>query len=745
MAGLLALLLTPATCLAAPEPSPRLASAAPLAIRQVVADRATVPRYERLELQVDLAGTWDNPFDPDQIDLTARFTSPSGRTMAVPGFLYRAGTRARSGAREMVSLQGAPEWRVRFAPTAEGEWRYQVTARDRSGTVTSPAGTFRCRPGQRPGYVRVSRDDPHYFAFDDGSPYFALGANVCWPGQAGTYDYDTWFDRYRQAGGNYARLWLGPFDCFTFERQAEAGREDTGLGRYDLANAWRLDYVVELAERQGIYLMLCAESFNSLRSRPPYHLWASNPYNQAVGGLLAQPGEFFTNAAAQRLFRNRLRYLLARYGYSTHVLSWEYWNEVDIIDKYVSAEAKAWHQSMSRYLRDLDPWQHLQTTSYAGSAGDAAVDGLPEMDYVQTHNYGARDTAATLANWSQTKRRFGKPHYVGEFGLDAGGAGSDRDPHGVSLHDGLWTSVLSGDAGAAMLWWWDSYIHPRNLYYHFQAVAAYTRGIDWPRRQLQPAACDTVFATRPSAPAKQDLVLTGGPVSWSASPANQPCTIKLPRTGRPAGLERLSGIQHGLRNHPALHNPATFEVDYAAAGQFQVVVRGVSGHGGAALKVTLDGQVVLTKEFTDPDGMSKTADLRQYDGKYAIDVAAGPHTIQVENTGADWFYVDYLLPGYAEVWSPRLRSLSLVGNRLALAWVQHLDHTWSRLADGAKPEPVTGAVLRLPGVADGTWQVELWDTTKGEVTARLPVAASAGTLAVPLPPVASDLALKATR
>ena len=39
------------------------------------------------------------------------------------------------------------------------------------------ATTFSARASDGHGYVRVSSKDPHYFEFDDGTPYFAIGEN----------------------------------------------------------------------------------------------------------------------------------------------------------------------------------------------------------------------------------------------------------------------------------------------------------------------------------------------------------------------------------------------------------------------------------------------------------------------------------------------------------------------------------------------------------------------------------------
>lgn len=38
--------------------------------------------------------------------------------------------------------------------------------------------------------------------------------------------------------------------------------------------------------------------------------------------------DFFTNERARADYKQRLRYLVARYGYSTSIFAWEFFNEV---------------------------------------------------------------------------------------------------------------------------------------------------------------------------------------------------------------------------------------------------------------------------------------------------------------------------------------------------------------------------------------------------------------------------------
>jgi len=61
-----------------------------------------------------------------------------------------------------------------------------------------------------PGFVRISSKDRRYFAFENGQPYFPVGANVCWAYGQGTFDYDEWFPKYAAAGCNYAASGFRP-------------------------------------------------------------------------------------------------------------------------------------------------------------------------------------------------------------------------------------------------------------------------------------------------------------------------------------------------------------------------------------------------------------------------------------------------------------------------------------------------------------------------------------------------------
>ncbi|MCX7826725.1 MAG: DUF5060 domain-containing protein, partial [Verrucomicrobiae bacterium] len=439
----------------------------PLSIGKISAARASVPRYGKLELTVELHGTWENPFDPDEIALDALVTTASGRQFNQPGFFMIDHRREIKGGVEVLSPVGEGRWCVRIAATEPGPLRVKLMAKDRSGAVSKDAGAFTVKPSGGKGFVRRSRCDPHYLQFDSGAGFLPIGHNLPIYHTSGQIGSDA-IRKMASKGENYNRWWMSA---------ASLGIEwGPRLGWYRQRQAARLDALLDLAAELDFYYMLCMDTHQDFRERG----WQANPFNKANGGPCEKVSDWFTHETARGFYKKRLRYQVARWGYSPHILCWEFGNEFEGWADTPEETKIAWHREMSEYLASLDPYRHLITTSWWSKTGPEACWQLPRMEIVQTHCYTNNDGNVAeqvrqycLHQWT----KFDKPHIFGEFGIRSHSTTADKDPKGWGLHNANWAALCSGCCGIPMPWWHENYIEPLDLYFHFTAIANFARGL----------------------------------------------------------------------------------------------------------------------------------------------------------------------------------------------------------------------------------------------------------------------------
>jgi hypothetical protein len=453
-------------------------------IDHITPNSTRLERYGKFELSLDITASYTNPYDFEQVSLQADFIAPSGTAHSVDGFYFQNFASPRGNP---VS-QGEPLWKIRFSPTETGTWRYVLRLRDTRGSSDTLDGTFSCDPAPAPGFIR--RADTHFLRFDDGSQYFALGENMAWGSRANPVtDFERWMGALAANGGNYIRTWM-PSWGFAIEWL------DTGLGDYTRrqSRAFQLDWLIEHARQRGIYIQLVLNNHGQLSSRVNPE-WHNNPYNAANGGPCGQPWEFFTLPQAKEFFKRRLRYMVARWGYATTIMAWEFFNEVDLTDGYAThkSEIIAWHAEMGTFLKILDPNNHLITTSFSGSGGrnnGPTLWDVEAIDFSQTHYYGqAADPQQAQVDLTQDYlARFDKPSLVGEFCFSDAAQARTFDPEGIYLHNTLWATAFSGGLGAAAIWWWDNYIHPLNLYHHFAPLSRFFSSVDLVGGAFRPVA-----------------------------------------------------------------------------------------------------------------------------------------------------------------------------------------------------------------------------------------------------------------
>ena len=418
----------------------------------------------RTEVKVDFEGRFSDPFDRDDIAVYAKVRTPSGAEETVYGFAY-AFDRARD----------RYDWRIRYAPREFGLHTYNVYVRTRQGEVSSgPFALTVVDDGAR-GFFGVSAADPTMFECSRGPFYYPFGQNISWAS-----DYDYYFAKMRDYGGNWARVWMCPWNLWLEGKG--------GPGVYDLKVAAELDRVVELAEEYGIGIQLVFDYHGMVAND-----WERNPYKVANGGWCTQAEEFWVHGEAKRFYKRRLDYIVARWGASAAIFAWELFNEVDLTRRVDDRDIVAWHQEMGCYLKQIDPYGHLVTTSTAARERLPGLWKLDQIDFTQAHFYSDEVYDKVSLNW-RTYSVYGKPYFIGEFGRGYLPRDDQVDPGGILLSAGLWLAATTPAAGNAMPWWWDTHIDPNKLYSRFGPVARFLAGDDrrgrhdeFFERQISPA------------------------------------------------------------------------------------------------------------------------------------------------------------------------------------------------------------------------------------------------------------------
>jgi len=181
---------------------------------EIEAAASTVGRYEKLELIIHLDARYDNPFDPDQVDVAVLLKAPGGEQLTVPAFYCQDYERRKlNQGRDRANWYypaGRGAWKARFAPMQIGPYVAIAQVKDQTGTIQSKSVRFDCVSSSARGFLRASRKDPRFLEFTDGAPFFAIGQNLAFIGE-GQYvnltKAEEIFGKLRDNGANFVRIW----------------------------------------------------------------------------------------------------------------------------------------------------------------------------------------------------------------------------------------------------------------------------------------------------------------------------------------------------------------------------------------------------------------------------------------------------------------------------------------------------------------------------------------------------------
>jgi hypothetical protein len=676
-----------------------------------------------------------DPDDPENIDLTAVFVSPSGEISEVPAFCLS------NSKIEQVSF-----WEVRFTPEEEGEFSFSATAalsRQNSLREFRPA-RFNVKAGELKGFLERSPNNPNYLKFSSGNPFFGIGHNVAWVYNSNPEIFGRYFSLLKEAGGNIARVWICDWSL-----PLESGK----TGNYNRSSSEKLDRILELAERNGIYIMLCLDTYGSLMKETGMWgegKWDLNPYNMKNGGPCKEPEEFFTNTEAIRLYKNKLRYVVSRWGYSPNILAFEIWNEYN--------SPPGWTKEMASYLKSMGRNRKLVTTSLGYPRGkgfdESAIWEIDEIDIVTHHFYGTGAEPYLVNDLFQKsgelRSKYGKPFIISEFGIDFSRDDKDYDirGEGKALHNSIWASVFSLSAATAMNWWHDTYIRPKDLYRHYSALSRFLEGAGWDSEKIMFPEVSLVLYREGEIKGHRARDVVIRPLdAWTAAGISE---FEVLGNGDLSGEGMPFKYLHGSEKKD-MKIDHIYKVDYPEEGGFVIRVGTVSQ--GGHLNVFVNDVKVLERIF--PAGPGKGPWKRSkflekykvyqcvYDEDIFVPVPAGKHTIRLSNTGKDWIGIEKItLKNYAPPAVADARCLSINIGGTLMFWAQNRDSNWMTAYEGRKPHPIKGAYFEVYDLSQDNYILEIWDTYSGKIISSKKVKPSSGKLRINLPEFHTDLALK---
>jgi hypothetical protein len=408
-------------------------------ISTVTGSATQVGKYSKIEFVVGLTGTFTNPYDPDQIDLSATFTAPSGAKWKIYGFYG-------------VDASNTSSWKIRFAPDEVGAWSYTVQAIDPTGTATGPAGTFTCVASTNHGWIRIATNK-RYLKLDDGTSFYGVGPcypyNVTFPG----------FHLLQNAGCNTYVYWNGPNDGYGLIESATSG-----IGKYDQPKCRRVDSLLDSSEALGLHMFLVIWPHDQLGQTMPggwTNHWSTTPYS-TIG---IQAVNFYSDTTAWKYEQKMYRYIIARYSYHQSLGGWQTIDEIEGTDGWKNqATANAWTTKMAVFFQTNDLFKHPTNAS----GGDYWPHGDSVNDFSNTENYGA----TTASNWASIIQKlwngYLKPAIVGE------------STNG-NAHINLWSTLSTGIAITPLMWQFNanSSVWSPTITANWPPVVAFVKGINW--------------------------------------------------------------------------------------------------------------------------------------------------------------------------------------------------------------------------------------------------------------------------
>lgn len=498
----------------------------------------SLAQFETFRMQFRVRNAQGNPYNPDEIDAHVTITTPSGEQQEHPAFFTQDYEIVVSHGREVTRDLGRKHWELRWTPSEAGTYQWQLSV-ENAGQTASLRGSLECTSSADPGFVQISKTDSRYFETSDGSFFYPIGhvtrspfddrwSSLAFdtqsePDRADNNDtdgalriakYERWFRKMREAGENFCAVWMAPW---WLELEWSPTRDGfNGLGHYNQRHAAQLDKIMQLAEENGIRVLLFTANHGRWSTAVDPQ-WFENPHkNERV----VTPTDFFRSPDALRYEERRLRYILARWGHSKALFGLCLCTEVSWIDPFFGYKAEEgafikdgmaekliaiepqvdlvheWFRQVARHVKETDIHGHPISIQLAQMKDGAVTWTIPEFEIVLNNAYRAHLASEHLRvhvelpmegmadgalAWSRFAEHGGKPKLVAEWG--GSHMANVMSALEAELQTGAWAMSMTDLAGVTGFWW-SNEVDQEDLYKHFAAVARFWDSYDRRARHL---------------------------------------------------------------------------------------------------------------------------------------------------------------------------------------------------------------------------------------------------------------------
>ncbi|MBI2481902.1 MAG: DUF4038 domain-containing protein, partial [Planctomycetia bacterium] len=295
------------------------------------------------------------PKNPFAVSIAATIEGPRGARFTLPGF-----------------YDGDRTWKIRVSPNATGRWSL-VTSSEVKG-LDGKRVEFNCVKNDNPqvhGVLRVDKENPHHFIFEDGTRFFMQGYEYDWlwaldMDKPGVPTVEQSLDILTQHGFNY--VILNSYAHDTSWRKGKSSDDDYGPS---LLYPWEGDNDHPDHSRMNLkYWQHYDRVMAALAQRGIQAHMLVKVYNKSVKWPERGSDE-------EKMF---FRWLVARYAAYPNII-WDFSKEAH------NEKDLGYKQGFLKWLRENDPYHHLTTVHDDDKVNDeGAYDELTDFRADQGHN-----------------------------------------------------------------------------------------------------------------------------------------------------------------------------------------------------------------------------------------------------------------------------------------------------------------------------------------------------------------------